>query len=108
MITRKLQGRAPTLRDQQRAGMARSSNGYSAVDFNELRDVINSRQFVGPPTPLWLRPEFQPDVKADRDRTRYWKLVADFDRYGYCEFKQHGTPFVGDAFGYGQPTEVYL
>lgn len=107
MITRKLQGRAPTLRDQQRMATSRSSS-YGGVDFEALRDSLNARQFVGPPMPLWLRPEFQPDAKEDRERARYWKLVSDFDRYGYCEFKQRGTPFAGDAFGYGQPTEVYL
>lgn len=104
MITRKLPGRVPTLRDQQRAGMART---YAPVDFNELREVIDSRQFVGPPTPLSLRRELQPEIRTERERSRHWQLVADFDRYGYCEFKNHGTPFVGDAFGFGQSIEVY-
>ncbi|NMY53442.1 hypothetical protein [Pseudomonas sp. WS 5011] len=103
----KLQGRAPTLRDQQRAATSRSTN-YGAVDFNQLRETLDARQFVGPPMPLWLRPDFQPDVSFDRATRRHWQLVADFNRYGYCEFKQHGTPFVGDAFGFGQSTEVHL
>ncbi|MNF98040.1 hypothetical protein D3C84_808880 [compost metagenome] len=103
----KLQGRAPTLRDQQRSATARNSS-YGGVDFAALRDDLNARQFVGPPTPFWLRPEFQPDVKAQRDHTRHCQLVAEFNRYGYCEFKQRGTPFVGDAFGFGQSTEVYV
>jgi len=103
----KLQGRALTLRDQQRASTSRTSS-YSPVDFSALRQTLDARQFVGPPTPLWLRLEFQPEVSADRATRRHWQLVADFNRYGYCEFKQHGTPFVGDAFGYGQSTEVHL
>jgi len=103
----KLQGRAPTLRDQQRSATSRSSS-YDAVDWQTIRSDLNSRVFVGPPIPLWLRPEFQPDVKAQRDHTRHWQLVAEFNRYGYCEFKQRGTPFVGDAFGYGQSNEVYV
>lgn len=103
----KLQGRALTLRDHQRASTSRTAS-YAPVDFSALRQTLDARQFVGPPTPLWLRLEFQPDVSADRATRRHWQLVADFNRYGYCEFKQHGTPFVGDAFGYGQSTEVYL
>lgn len=103
----KLQGRAPTLRDQQRAVTSRTAN-YAPVDFGALRQTLDARQFVGPPTPLWLRPEFQPDAKTERDRSRHWQLVADFNRYSNCEVNQHGTPFVGDAFGYGQSTEVHL
>ncbi len=102
----KLQGRAPTLRDQQRAVTSRSSN-YGTVDFEALRQSFSAREFVGPPLPLHMRSDFQPDVVEDRTRVRHWKLVAEFDRYGYCEFKQHGTPFVGDAFGFGQSTEVH-
>lgn len=99
----KLQGRAPTLRDQQRAATSRSSN-YGTVDFDTLRESFSAREFVGPPLPLRMRADFQPEVVEDRARIRHWKLVAEFDRYGYCEFKQHGTPFVGDAFGFGQST----
>lgn len=100
-----LQGRAPTLRDQQRAGMPKNSYGLS-VDFAALRELVNSRQFVGPPVPLSLRPDMQPDVKHERECSRYWQLVADINRYGRCEFKKHGTPFVGDVFGFGQSIEV--
>ncbi|MGH8645750.1 MAG: hypothetical protein ACREX4_15330 [Gammaproteobacteria bacterium] len=103
MITRKLQGRAPSLRDQQRALLARARpSAYCAVDFDALRDDLNSRVFVGPPTPLHLMRQMQPAVAADRVQARHWQLVAEFNRYGYCEFKQRGTPFVGDAFGCGQ------
>lgn len=105
MITRKLQGRAPTLRDQQRAVTSRSSN-YGGVDFEALRNTLDARQFVGPPTPLWLRPEFQPEVTAQRATERHWQQVSDFNRYGKFQVQQRGTPFVGDAFGYGQSTEV--
>lgn len=98
-----LQGRAPTLRDQQRAATARTTS-YGGVDFTTLRDTLNAREFVGPPLPLRMRDDFKPDVVEDRARIRHWKLVAEFNRYGYCEFKQHGTPFVGDAFGFGQST----
>lgn len=101
----KLQGRAPTLRDQQRAATSRTAS-YAPVDFSALRQTLDARQFVGPPTPLWLRPEFQPDVSAERATNRHWQLVAEFNRYGSSQLKQHGTPFVGDAFGYGQSTEV--
>lgn len=107
MNTRKLQGRAPTLRDQQRTSFARPSN-YGTVDFESLRDELKSRMFVGPQQPIQQRAEFQPDVVSDRANARHWQLVAEFQRYGYCELNQHGTPFVGDAFGYGQITEVTL
>lgn len=103
----KLQGRAPTLRDQQRSAISRTSN-YGSVDFNSLRQTFDSRIFVGPPCPLHMRADFKPDVVAERARARHWQLVAEFNRYGYCEFKQRGTPFVGDAFGYGQTTEVHI
>lgn len=100
MNTRKLQGRAPTLRDHHRA-IATFSANYGAVDFDGLRDTLNARQFVGPPTPLHLRRELQPDVLTERERNRYWQLVAEFNRYGQALLKQRGTPFAGDAFGYG-------
>jgi hypothetical protein len=103
----KLQGRAPTLRDQQRAATSRPAS-YAGADFATLRQTLNAREFVGPPLPVHMRPEFKPDAVADRARFRHWQLVAEFNRYGYCEFKQRGTPFVGDAFGYGQSTEVHL
>lgn len=107
MNRRKLSGTAPTLRDQQRAVTSRANN-YGTVDFQTLRSTLKGREFVGPPMPITLRADFQPDQKAERSNRLYWQMVADFNRYGYCEFKQHGTPFVGDAFGYGQSTEVYL
>ena len=97
----KLQGRALTLRDQQRAAVSRSSN-YGTVDFDSLRQTLDSRLFVGPPKPFWLRPEFQPDERTEG----YWAFCSNFDRYGKSQVKQRGTPFVGDAFGYGQSTEV--
>lgn len=100
-----LQGRAPTLRDQQRAATSRTAS-YAPVDFSALRQTLDARQFVGPPTPLWLRPEFQPEVVADRAVTHHWQQVDDISRYGKTQVKQYGTPFVGDAFGYGQSTEV--
>lgn len=101
MITRKLQGRAPSLRDQQRAGLARSRpTTYGTVDFDALRDDLNARVFVGPPTPVHLMPQMQRPVVEDRAERRHWQLAAEFNRFGYCEFKQRGTPFAGDAFGF--------
>jgi hypothetical protein len=108
MITLKLQGRAPTIRDQQRAGMARSFNRYASLDFEEARSIVDSRQQVGPATPLAALSILQPDKLAERERLRHWQLVAEFNRYGFCESKNYGTPFVGDAFGYGQTIEVNL
>lgn len=74
------------------------ANHYGAVDWDALRSSVNARVFVGPPAPLAIRPEFQPDRQAER----YWRLVADFKRYAYTDFSETGTPFVGDAFGYSQ------
>lgn len=108
MNTRKLQGRAPTIRDQQRAGMARSFNRYAPVDFDEMREIVNSREQVGPAVPLAALSILQPDKLAERERSRHWQLVVEFNRYGFCESKKYGTPFVGDAFGYGQSNEVNL
>jgi hypothetical protein len=102
MITRKLHGRVPTIRDRQRAGMARSFNRYSPVDFDEMREIVNSREQVGPAVPLAALSILQPDKLAERERVRHWQLVAEFNRYGFCESKNYGTPFVGDAFGFGQ------
>ena len=90
-----LQGRAPTLRDQHRVNFARPGR-YSVVDFDSLRVDINSRVFVGPPTPLEFRPQFSPDAESKR----YWRLVDDFQRYGYCEVELHGTPSFCSHMGY--------
>jgi hypothetical protein len=68
----------------------------SQVDFDRLRAQLDSRQFVGPQTPISLRREFSDDAET----ARYWRMAADFKRYGYCEQRAAGTPWVGDAFGY--------
>lgn len=107
MNRRKLSGIAPTLRDQQRAVTSRAHN-YGAVDFETLRSTLKAREFVGPPMPITLRSDFQPDQKAERSSRLYWQMVADMRRFEYCELSQTGTPFVGDAFGFGQSTEVHL
>ena len=100
MITRKLQGRVPTLRDQQRARMIAHRTVSVTSDFELFRENFNSRLFVGPPTPLHLMRQMQPTVIEDRVERRYWQMAADFARFGYCEFNQRGTPFAGDAFGF--------
>lgn len=69
---------------------------YMPVDWEGLRANLNARVFVGPPAPVAVCKEFQPDRQAER----YWRLVADFKRYAYTELSEIGTPFVGDAFGY--------
>lgn len=40
------------------------------------------------------------DRTIDWEARRYWNLVADFKRYGQLEYRQNGTPWVGDAFGH--------
>jgi len=40
------------------------------------------------------------DRTIDWEARRYWNLVADFKRYGHLEYRQNGTPWVGDAFGH--------
>lgn len=100
MITRKLPGRVPTLRDQQRARMTAHAKVAVSPDFELFRENFNSRLFVGPPTPVHLMRQMQPAVVEDRAERRHWQLVAEFNRYAYCEFKQRGTPFAGDAFGF--------
>jgi len=90
-----LKGRAPTIRDTQRAAMSRFTT-ISVTDFDDLRERINSRQFVGPATPLSLRQEFSHDAES----ARYWRMAADIQRYGYCEKRASGTPWVGDVFGH--------
>jgi hypothetical protein len=103
----KLSGNAPTLRDQQRAVTSRANN-YGTVDFETLRSTLKGREFVGPPMPITLRADFQPDQKAERSSRLYWQMVADMRRFGHCEFSETGTPFVGDAFGFGQSIEVHV
>lgn len=90
-----LQGRVPTLRDQQKAAMARRRVD-SSVDFEKLRSDLNATVFVGPSKPDSLRVEFSQDAEAKR----YWRLVNEFERYGYCEFKQLGTPSICTHMGY--------
>ena len=89
MRTVSFQGTAVT--PAQRARRA-AQKPYASVDWNALRETLKSREFVGPKSPAVI-PE---DVKDER----YWKLVANFKRYGYIEIQQSGTPFVGSAFGY--------
>ncbi|GEM_PF-1628416 len=40
------------------------------------------------------------DRTIDWEARRYWNLVADFNRYGQLEYRQKGTPWVGDTFGH--------
>jgi len=107
MRTVKLQGRAATLRDHHRAIAARPSS-YGNVDFEALRSTFAAREFVGPMLPAHMHRQMQPDAVADRDSRLYWKLAADFKRFGRVDFSSTGTPWVGDAFGFGQSiNEVY-
>jgi hypothetical protein len=89
-----LQGRAPTIRDQQRAFRAARVATQSA-DADQLRADLNARQFVGPATPVRLRREFSDEAES----ARYWRLVDDLKRWGWCELNESGTPWLGDAFG---------
>lgn len=90
-----LQGRAPTIRDHQRAGLSRFRSPSSPVDFNKLRADFDACMFVGPPTPLRLRRELSEEAES----ARYWRLVDEFQRWGWCELNEKGTPYFGDAFG---------
>lgn len=90
MERHQLQGRAPTLRDQQRSFRSR----ISAHETPAL--PASGGEFFGPPTPRHVLISRLPQ---DWETTRYWQLVAEIQRYGYCEFSAKGTPFVGDAFG---------
>jgi hypothetical protein len=106
MRTVSFQGTQLSAGQRRRLQVERSivANHYAPVDWDAFRDQVNSRMFVGPPAPIEIRPEFQPDRQAER----FWRLAAEFKRYGYSEINQCGTPFVGDAFGCGQSIEVYV
>lgn len=39
---------------------------------------------------------------TDWESVRYWNMVSNFARYGYCDFESKGTRFVGDVFGYDE------
>lgn len=103
MRTVSFQGTQLSAGQRRRLQVERSivANAYAPVDWDALRQSVNARVFVGPPAPIAVRKEFQPDRQAER----YWRMVADFKRYAYTELSEIGTPFVGDAFGY-QLTEV--
>lgn len=90
-----LKGRAPTLRDQQKAAMA-SLRVPSVVDFEKLRADLNAKVFVGPPKPDFLRVEFSHDAEFKR----YWNLVDQFNRYGHCELECEGTLSMASWMGY--------
>jgi len=68
----------------------------SIVDYDQLRADLNARQFTGPATPIALRREFSDEAES----ARYWRLVEEFKRWGYCEHQSKGTPWMGDVFGY--------
>lgn len=96
MNIRKLQGRAPTLRDQQRAATTRK------VAPSALDPAAFGPEFVGPPTPRHILISLLP---ADWKTTRHWRVAADLKRFGRVEQSQTSAPYVGDAFGYGQPPQ---
>jgi hypothetical protein len=89
MRTVSFQGTA--LSSNQRARVA-AQKPYATVDWDSLRETLKSREFVGPKAPVVIPDEVKDDW--------YWKLAANFKRYGYIEIQQSGTPFVGSAFGY--------
>lgn len=48
-------------------------------------------------------PAVQPapyESREDRERRRYWEIVAEFKRFARTEILSDGTPWVGDAFGF--------
>ncbi len=94
MRTVKLQGRAQTLRDQHRVFATRK---YSTADL----DPSSFREFVGPPTPVHILISRLP---VGWGTERHWRIADDFKRYGKVVESESGAPYVGDAFGYGQPT----
>lgn len=67
----------------------------SSVDPEQPRTDL-TQQFVGPATP---RHVLISRVPEDWETTRYWKLVADFKRYGQCEYQAKGTPWLGEVLG---------
>lgn len=106
MRTVSFQGTQLSAGQRRRLQVERSivANAYAPVDWDGLRQSVNARVFVGPPAPIAIRPEFQPDRQAER----FWRMAADFKRYGHTDLSETGTPYVGDAFGYGQTIEVNL
>lgn len=96
MNTRKLKGRAPTLRDQLRAGTARKV-APSTLDASAF-----GPQFLGPPTPRHILISRLPQ---GWETTRHWHVADDLKRYGRVDHSQSSAPYLGDVFGYGQPTQ---
>lgn len=94
MNTVKLSSRIPTRREQAKAAFARPAP--EVVDWERLKSELNARQFVGPATPISLRHEFSHEAES----VRFWNMADNIRRYGRVEQSAHGTPFVGDAFGF--------
>lgn len=92
----KLQGRAPTLRDQQRALTTRK------VAPAALDAAAFGGEFFGPPTPRHILISRLP---SDWETTRHWRVAADLKRFGQVEQSQTSAPYLGDVFGYGQPPQ---
>ncbi len=91
----KLQGRVPTLRDQQRAATTRKVAP-------PVLDAAAFGEFVGPPTPRHILISRLP---ASWENTRHWRVADDLKRYGRVDQSKTSAPYLGDVFGYGQPPQ---
>ncbi|SDH10254.1 hypothetical protein SAMN05216588_102417 [Pseudomonas flavescens] len=82
-----LQGRAPTLREQQRAALSRFSTVPTA-NWDALRERF--APFVGPYAP--------PVIDHDAETRAYWRMAHQFERFGRLipEESFTGVPFCGD------------
>lgn len=93
---RKVSHQGLHLTSGQRARLQRERsmfpNQYQATDFQAMKTQLDSRVFVGPPTPLWLHKEAAPDREAER----FWRMSREFEQYGRVERDERGTPFAAD------------
>ena len=93
---RKISQQGLHLTANQRARLQRERalfpSQYQAADFQVMKAQLDSRVFVGPPTPMHLRKEAAPDREAER----FWRMSREFEQYGRIDCDEHGTPFIGD------------
>jgi len=84
MILHSQQGTALSAGQRRQIAMRAQVSSAIALTGNVMRDLENAYR------------------DTDWESVRYWNMADNFKRFGFCEFKSKGTPFVGDCFGYDE------
>lgn len=67
----------------------------SSGSFDNLRETLNSRMFVGPPKPFHCF-----NMSDDADAASYWRMVEQYTQYGRAETLSSGTSSIAEWMGF--------